>query len=213
MRNAIVTFTLVAGLAARAAAEPPPIPHDEGEPHRGVLDVGPWVPIYMIGHYSGVAPGVRAAGWLRRGAWAFGVEGAGGRLFADHNNTDGTPDPLPSIHGYLGRIGANARWQARVMDDSELAIDLWLQGGAGVHAVAWDLGGRLVRPDGQVGLGVTERIGRRRKYSVDVGVILVVGPGRSGGTPTCAGPCDEPTPPVRGGDFEVMDHIAFTESW
>jgi hypothetical protein len=212
MRNAIVTFTLLGALASRAAAEPPPIPVEQGEPHKAAFDIGPWFPVYLVDHYSGIAIGARGAGWLKRGGWAFGVEGGVGRMWLTHENDQGTEDS-PSIRGYMGRVGANLRWQTRVLNgDDDFAIDLWLQGGAGVHAIQWDGGGRIVRPDGLVGFGVTERFGRHKRYGLDAGVTVVVGHGKGGGMPTCAGPCDEPTAPVHY-DVEIIDQIAFTETW
>ena len=211
MRHALLTIVTITALAARAAAEPPPIPIERGEPHQAAFDFGPWIPAYVIDHYSGIGIGPRFAGWLRHRNWAFGVEGAAGRLWLTHDVQHDT-DVTPTIPGTIGRIGANARWQTRVMDGSDLAIDLWLQGGAGVHAIQWDGGGRVVRPDGLVGFGVSERFGRLKRYAFDAGVIVVIGRGRGGGLPTCAGPCDEPTPPVHD-DVLIIDQMAFTETW
>jgi hypothetical protein len=203
---------VLGALGARAVACPPPIPVEASEPHKAAFDFGPWFPVYLVGHYSGIAIGTRAAGWLRRGGWEVGVEGGVGRLWLTHDTSDDT-DLSPTIPGAMGRLGANVRWQTRVLESGgDFAIDLWLQGGAGVHAIQWDGGGRLVRPDGLVGAGVTERFGRTKRYGLDVGVIVVIGRRESGGAPTCAGPCDEPTPPVHG-DVQIIDQMAFTETW
>ena len=77
--------------------------------------------------------------------------------------------------------------------------DLWLEGGVGEQLIQWDAGGQLHRPDVSLGLGWS--IGgrddsRHEAYFIAVRATLSRPPAGVSNTPTCAGPCDTPTPPV-----------------
>jgi hypothetical protein len=110
------------------------------------------------------------------------------------------------------RAGATARWTYASVGGGDFSVAFWLQGGAGVHAVQWDGGGRLVRADGEGGLGLTEWFGRRQRYGMDAGLLVAVGRGGGGGAPRCAGPCDEPTPTVHA-DVLLLEHLSFLALW
>lgn len=199
-------------VCARAAvAHPPPPPPEEPTPARTmtVAEVGPWFAAEEVAHYSGLALGARLALGLRRDRMFYEVEGEGGSIWLTSRGDHALDH---TIGGTIGRAGANARWTAGSIGGNDVSIDGWLEGGVGLHVIQWRDGGRLVRPDALVGVGLSERFGRTKSMSLDAGLLIVVGRGAGGGVPGCAGPCDEATPPVHV-DLELIDHCAFTARW
>lgn len=200
-------------VGARAAgAHPPPPPPEEPKPARTmvVAEVGPWFAAEEVSHYGGFMLGARFAVGVRHDRMFYELEAEGGSVWLRDNHG---PDDGPSIGGVVGRAGANARWTAGVITSgNDVSIEGWLEGGVGLHVIQWNGGGRLVRPDVLTGAGISERFGRTKSMSFDAGLLIVVGRGPSGGLPTCAGPCDEATPPVRV-DLELIDLCAFTARW
>jgi hypothetical protein len=206
IRVSIVAVVMAA--SANALAHPPPPPPVD-PPIRHSADIGWTFGGLFAGGYAGLFTAPRATVWLRRGSLRYGVEGTLGRVWL--TMLDGT-ELHPTIPGTYARTGGDVRWTFADIDGQAIAFDVWMQASAGVHVVQWDRGGRMVRPDGLVGLGFTERIGRRHRYGLDVGLSWGMGRGGSGGVARCAGPCDEPTPPVHA-DFELVEQVDFTADW
>ena len=212
MRGAAIAI-VIGALGARATAHPPPpppppeeIPHDRDKP---IVDVGPWWAGPIMEHYAGWALGARVAAWIPSDSLQYGLEAEVGRVWL----TTYREEPLDdAIAGVIARGGANVRWTFGRAKWDDLPIDFWVQAGAGVHVIQWTAGGRMVRPDGLIGFGVVEQFGTRRRIGMDAGVVMIFGRGSAAGMPTCAGPCDEPTPPVRG-DVLVVDQTTLTVSW
>jgi len=114
--------------------------------------------------------------------------------------------------GTMTRLGMVARYSllrtsAMQADGgrSVLSGDFWLEAGAGWERVAWDVGGRLSRPDIAIGFGwqLDAVIGRReprpRYYGPYVAfrALMARGPEPDQGTAICGGPCDTATRPSR----------------
>jgi hypothetical protein len=198
--------------AGPAAACPPPVPPDPQAP-RSEVEVGPWFVFTDIDHFHGYYRGARLAVGHRWHGLLFQGEVDLGDAILKRLHGDDLPEP---IRGFSARAGANLRWtfaRAHAFGHAPIVYQFWLQGGVGAHLVQWWGGGRLARPDGQVGLGLSQVIGRSGRFSLDSAVVIFFSGGRAVGAPTCAGPCDEPTPPIRGGEVDVVDHFAFTVRW
>jgi len=221
MRTAGVACALALGgvvvAAPRpAAAHPPPCFECEpraapAEPTRET-EGGPWVVFVGVDGYRGVYLGARLAAGIRRGRLLFQGEADLGRAVL---RTRHGRDLDQEIAGVVARAGGNVRWtygRGHLGRALPIEYDFWLQAGLGVHVVQWWAGGRMVRPDAQVGFGLSQVIGRSRRISLDSAVVFIADRGPAGGAPTCAGPCDEPTAPVHG-EFDVVDHFAVTVRW
>lgn len=195
MRGSIIGLTVVA-LAAPAVAEPTQV------------GMCPRFSGHFQDDFAGLAMGSGVEVWRPHGRWLVGGEAEIGRLWLNrHQHED-----IPTIYGWTGRAGVNARY---ILGTANIAVDFGIQGwaqiGVGVHAIQWDRGGRLVRPDVAVGIGFSEVLGRR--FALDVGLVVAIGhTGDGPGVPTCAGPCDERTAPVRE-DVELIDHFAIRTTW
>jgi hypothetical protein len=205
----IAAMMMMASASALAHPPPPPPepPHPGGE--RYTADVGWWFAAVFVDGYAGLTTTPRASAWLRRGSMRYGIEGELGRVWLTYR--DGMPLDA-DIAGSIARAAVDARWTFANAGGGDFSVDFWLEGGAGAHAIQWDGGGRLTRTEGHVSIGLTERFGRRQRYGMDVGVGFAIGRGGSGGAPTCAGPCDEPTPPVHG-DGLLVEHASFMADW
>lgn len=209
MRAVAGTIVAIIVCARTAAAHPPRPPAPPPPPHT-MVEVGPWFGAELVDHYGGLGLGTHAAIGRVRGRMTYDLDVAVVSLRLLHHRDQ---DLDPTIDGLLGRVGANARWIFGSVDVRDvLTIEGWLQAGVGVHAIQWRDGGRMVRPDVLGGVGFSERFGRAKRLSLDVGLLIALGRGRTIGAPTCAGPCDEPTPPVRG-DTVVIDQIALSVRW
>jgi hypothetical protein len=209
-----VLIAVIASVAATTAAAHPDYdydryPHDRSATQRGQLEIGPWLAFLSLQGYSGAMIGGRLAAGVQRGHWLFSGEVDLGDVWLTSHHGDALDH---AITGFGVRTAATARRLFRVMSDARIDLDLWVQGGVGTKVFQWWEGGRLVHPDLHVGAGVSEVIGRSKRYSLEAGVIVIAGRGVSRGAPICAGPCDEPTPPVSV-DLEIIDHIAIGMRW
>ncbi|HTJ43226.1 MAG TPA: hypothetical protein VL463_14070 [Kofleriaceae bacterium] len=208
MRGALIAILLYAG---NAAAHPPP-PYDccpKPPSHVTVNEIGPWIVFDMIGGYSGIGIGGRYAVDLVRDRMVYSAEAGLAKLWLTTKDGDTLDRSIP---GVMGRVGVNARWIFGEAGHDDFMVDGWLQGGVGVHTIQWLDGGRLAHPDVQIGIGLSEVFGRSRRFSFDAGILFVFGRTDMHGMPTCAGPCDEPTPPVST-ELGLIDHCAFTMRW
>jgi hypothetical protein len=208
MRGLAGSIAVIVVSAHTVRAHPPPPPPAPHEPSR-VVELGPWFAAELVDHYSGLALGARLDLGVVRGAMTYELDAVVGHVWL---LTKDEQDLHPTIGGTYGRAGATARWVFGSIGGSDFRVEGWLEGGVGVHAIQWHASGRLVRPDALGGLGFSERIGRSQRYSLDIGLDVVIGAPRGSGVPTCAGPCDEPTPPVHP-DVGVVDHVTFTARW
>jgi hypothetical protein len=209
MRGLIAGLTLVL-VTRTAAAEPPRYVETKAPPLRGAIETGPWIVFANVAGYQGIAGGGRVAlGALVGERWYLSVEAAATRL----SLTTYQHEAIPPIDGTLARTGVNVRWiWGRVRPQAEIAIEGWVAAGVGAKLYRWNAGGRLARVDTAIGVGFSERIGPGGRFAFDCGLLVDFAGGGGGGPPRCAGPCDEPTPPVRS-DLEIVDHVAFTVWW
>jgi hypothetical protein len=115
------------------------------------------------------------------------------------------PAPPPEIDGMVQRIGANARYSVGKITGDEVPLrgDFWLEGGVGEEFIRWDLGGAMHRPDVSFGFGgqLSGRFGHSHDHHAGMYYALRVTLARAPSSftdraPTCAGPCDTPTPPI-----------------
>ena len=211
---AVVLGVALATGAGPAAACPPPVPSDPPAPRpRSELEVGPWFVFAGVDGFRGYYRGARLAVGHRWHRLLLQGEVDLGDAILRRLHGDNLPEP---IRGFSARAGANLRWtfaRAHAFGRAPIEYEFWLQGGVGAHLVQWWGGGRLARADGQVGLGLSQVLGSSGRLSLDSAVVIFFNGGRAAGAPTCAGPCDEPTPPIRGGEVDVVDHFAFTVRW
>ncbi|MCE9580199.1 MAG: hypothetical protein K8W52_44190 [Deltaproteobacteria bacterium] len=212
LRRGALIALLVIGTAGAAAASPPPCCDYDREPevaHRGQYEIGPWISFLWLQGYNGVMFGGRFAAGIERGRWLFGGEAEVASVALTTLHGDALPN---HIGGFAARAAATAKWTFARVGGRDVRIDFWLLGGVGTKTIRWWGGGQLVRPDVEGGIGLSEVVGRRRRWSLEAGVIVIGGRGVSRGAPVCAGPCDEPTPPVSA-DIELIDHIAIGMRW
>jgi hypothetical protein len=205
MRTPRLAFVILLGLTSSAAAQsPPPAIATDAPPKeagRTELDVG-----YLLGGGD--------IGEQRK--FLRGLHGNVGRRFGDFVVL-GEFDYLTVGHdqgGTMSRFGLLARYSllrtSAVPDDDgrrgPLSGDFWFEAGGGYQRIAWDVGGKLSRPDIALGFGwqLDAVIGRRdpkpRYYGPYVAfrALLSRGPDpESSDPPMCGGPCDTPTRPSR----------------
>ncbi len=87
---------------------------------------------------------------------------ASGRDGDDGGTAGTTVDTDQSTSGVMHRLGAEARyafWRAKSMPevhdhDAQGVGEVFVTGGGGAEIIQWDLGGRLVRPEISVGVGI-----------------------------------------------------------
>jgi hypothetical protein len=104
----------------------------------------------------------------------------------------------------MQRVGADVRYSFARFGGGHVPVrgDIWLSAGAGGEVIQWYDGGRLHRRDLSLGFGAqaTFRIGHEHPHYLGfhyaVKAFIAHAPGQKNEDPTCAGPCDEPTPPV-----------------
>lgn len=166
-------------------------------------DVGFLIGGMGIGDLGGFAGGLEAGLGVRRDRLA--VFGTYDLLsVGDSPNAYDANAPEP-VRGYMQRGGAELRYSVgRFGGDRDAAVrgDIWLSAGAGGEVIQWYDGGRLHRRDLSFGFGgqATFRLGREKKrmlgFHYAMKALIANAPGSKYDEPTCAGPCDEPTPPV-----------------
>ncbi len=180
--------------------------HDPWRDTRFEGDVGFLLGGMSVGPIDGFAGGMYGAGGIRHDRLAllgeYDLLSVGQTANPAADPTMPPPDP---VRGYLQRAGFDVRYSVVRFGGGDAGIrgDIWLEGGAGGEVIQWYEGGRLHRGDVSVGFGgqVTFKIGSdsHRHYigfHYAVKGLVAKAPPRKDDSPTCAGPCDEPTPPV-----------------
>lgn len=108
------------------------------------------------------------------------------------------------VRGFMHRGGVSARYSVATVGgkrDIPVRGDFWIEAGLGDQVINWHEGGRLHRPDVSMGLGgqASFRLGRDKPkflgFYYALKVTVADAPPRKDNQPTCAGPCDYPTPP------------------
>jgi hypothetical protein len=143
-----------------------------------------------------------------QGPWA-GVHLEAGKYFGslallaqyDFMGIGNAPAVKTPIRGFMNRVGLSGRYALGSIGKDFIRADLWLEGGVGREFVQWDAGGKLTRDDFTVGIGVqpmfTIMNQRFLGYYMAFRMIVAESPDAKLHLPsTCAGPCDEPTPPA-----------------
>jgi hypothetical protein len=182
--------------------------HDRWRDLRFEGDVGFLIGGMSVGPLDGFAGGVFGEAGVRRDRLALLAEydllsvGQTAQSSAMVDPANPPPDP---IRGYMQRVGFDARYSVTRFGGGDAGIrgDVWIEAGAGGEVIQWYGGGRLHRGDASLGFGAqaTFRIGSESHphyvgFHYAVKAIIAKAPGRKDDAPTCAGPCDEPTPPV-----------------
>lgn len=167
-------------------------------------DVGFLIGGMGIGNLGGFAGGIETSLGVRRDRLAlFGSYDLLSVGDSPSSTTD--PDAPEPVRGYMQRAGADLRYSVGRFggdDGSSVRGDLWLALGAGGEVIQWYDGGKLHRRDLSFGFGgqATFRVGREKKryigFHYALKALIANAPGAKNQDPTCAGPCDEPTPPV-----------------
>jgi hypothetical protein len=181
--------------------------HDRWRDLRFEGDVGFLVGGMSVGPIDGFAGGAFAAGGVRRDRLA--LLGEYDLLSVGQSPDASSSDPsMPApdpIRGYMQRFGADARYSVASFGGGDVGIrgDIWLEAGLGGEVIQWYGGGKLHRGDLDLGFGgqATFKLGsdshpRYLGFHYAVKGLLAKAPPRKDDFPTCAGPCDEPTPPV-----------------
>lgn len=115
-----------------------------------------------------------------------------------------TPAPGDAtVRGFMHRVGANLRYSLAAFGGRDVPVrgDIWVELGGGHQHIRWHEGGKLGRKDLSLGFGAqaTFKIGRDKPKFIGiyyaVKFTIARTPGPKNDDPTCAGPCDEPTPP------------------
>jgi hypothetical protein len=168
-------------------------------------DVGLLVGGMSIGPLDGFAGGMYAEGGVKRDRLMvlgeYDLMSVGQTPAAEDPNAP--PNP---VRGYMQRFGLDARYSVGRFGGGDVPVrgDIWLTAGLGGEIIQWYEGGRLHRPDAELGLGAQAsfRYGSTGHpkfigfYYAVRAFIAKAPPSKNDGIPTCAGPCDEPTPPV-----------------
>ena len=204
-------LTCAAAAALLAAVAPAPAhadwdrsdgsSHDRWKDLRLEGDVGALIGAMGIGPISGFAGGLYAEGGVRRDRLALYGEY---ELLSVGQSPTGYNDNRDPVRGYMQRVGADVRYSFARFGGGHVPVrgDIWLSVGAGGEVIQWYDGGRLHRRDLSLGFGsqATFRIGHEHPHYLGfhyaVKAFIAHAPGQKNEDPTCAGPCDEPTPPV-----------------
>ena len=196
IRIAILTTSLLMAAGATATAES----DDPFDKPRTNLGFGMLVGSASVGYISG--PGVGMHAEIGRQFGKFGVYGEYNLLSVGESSYD-VEDP---IRGFMHRVAGNVRYTFAKVGSPRVPVQgaFWLEAGMGRQVVQWHKGGKLTRNDFGFGFGAQTnfRIGRRSAKPNVIGfhyafkAFLTPSPDADAMLPaTCAGPCDEPTPP------------------
>ncbi|HTJ43225.1 MAG TPA: hypothetical protein VL463_14065 [Kofleriaceae bacterium] len=177
--------------------------------HAVLFEGGPRFVSGRLGDYGAIGVGAHYAIDVVRDRMTYVAELDLAKVWLTSKNDEDLPDPVP---GVMARVGVDARWIFAEGGEDDFWIGGWVQGGVGVHAIQWLDGGRLAHPDVQLGIGLSEIVGRDRLFSFEPGVNVVFGRTDMKGLPTCAGPCDQPTPPVST-EVGITIDMAFAFRW
>ncbi|HTM22279.1 MAG TPA: hypothetical protein VL172_17285 [Kofleriaceae bacterium] len=201
MRTPLASLVLLAALTSRAAAQAPPaiaVDAPPREPGRTEIDIGGLLGGGDIGEQRRFERGVQLNVGRRFGDLV---------LLGEYDYLTVGDDSVAT----MSRFGALARYSllrssAVPGERSPVSGDFWVEAGAGMERIAWDVGGRLSRPDLALGFGwqVNAVIGknqpRPRYYGPYVAfrALLARAPAPESEQPaTCGGPCDQETRPSR----------------
>jgi hypothetical protein len=139
---------------------------------------------------------------LRKRRWWIGAEYAlmATTLPAEELATRAV-DPMLAgdVDGLVHRLGGLVRYSISRLGSRDAGFDVYVEGGAGLQHLRWDDGGAWTRPDLSLGMGIgTWVLGETDHAGLTVGLRITLAPRNDvkGARPTCAGPCDQPTPPT-----------------
>lgn len=197
LRIAALTTSLLAAFAASAAADWSDNPFEKP---RTKFGFGMLVGGFDVGSISGPAVGLHAE--VGRQFGSLGVYGEYNMLTVGESTID-VEDP---VRGMMHRGALNARYNVGEIGGSRdipLRGVFWVEGGLGRHVVQWYDGGKLTRSDVGLGFGgqLDFRLGRREQPNIfgfyyAFRATVARSPEADLDLPaTCAGPCDEATPP------------------
>jgi hypothetical protein len=207
MRSQLVTRLLllsILGLPSVARANTIAVEAEPPVDHRTEVDIGFLVGSEEIGGGSRFARGLQINAGRRFGDLV--LLGEYNYLGIGRDTTDST--------GTLSRFGVIARYSLlRTRGDRDrrrkrppVSGDFWLEAGGGIQRIAWDQGGRLIRPDGVVGFGLQLDvvIGRKEAKPRYFGPFVAFRAHMSRAPehdpsvmPSCGGVCDRETRPSR----------------
>ncbi len=172
VRPAWIVISIVLGAAGTAAAGH--TPDEDGvvgnaDHAFGVALLGQAGRIGGVGE-GGIGMTLEAA--LGRGRWQYFVEASAARVGLENATEEMTFD------GTLGRGALGARWIARQFQmDGEGGVELYLLGAAGLQRFWWDDGGKLTRPEVDVGWGTQVRLWKwRTEVAVRIDMRVVFTP-------------------------------------
>jgi hypothetical protein len=208
-RRRVVAATLagLAGLAATAATAAPAAAEDRD--HGQPAPFPRWSRGFFFAGHGGSVAGISFGGF---GVSAEVARGRGRwQLFGDATMmwtaaavnaappavalSDTPPAEEPEgADGFEGRIGFGARRLVRSFEpDHSAAIEMYLEGGAGVSRVWWNGGGTLTRPDVSFGGGWQVRGFESPRFTVRLALkVLVQAPVDDSATAAlCTGTCPE----------------------
>lgn len=110
------------------------------------------------------------------------------------------------VRGFLHRGSANVRYNFAQVGGRRVPVqgEFWVEAGIGQQYVRWHKGGKLTRNDLSIGFGakanfrLSKRHAKKPKtlgFHYAFKAFIARAPDGGSTEPTCAGPCDEPTPP------------------
>ena len=217
MKRSLPAYTalgILAAIAVPAVAHAESVAYgyyEESEPER---PKNPWNKARLEGAVGALVGGQRV-GWIH--GTAGGIHADVGfkmdRLFlygeydflgvGETAPTSPAPEDV-TVRGFMHRVGANLRYSlAAFGGHGEVPVrgDVWAEIGVGHQHIRWHEGGKLGRQDLSFGFGAqaTFKIGRDKPKFIGiyyaVKMTVARAPEPKSDDPTCAGPCDEPTPP------------------
>lgn len=138
---------------------------------------------------------------MRKGRWWIAAEYAltSVTLPGDQLLTRGIAARTGNIDGLVHRLGGFVRYSASRLGCRDAGFDVYVEAGAGLQRLRWDDGGAWTRPDLSLGVGIGGWFaGDHEHAGLTVGLRVTLAPRNdvAHAPATCAGPCDQATPPT-----------------